>query len=183
MKIMYRIALLLAVLTFTSCISMIHRSVDRNDLSGVREEVDAGTPVESTDYRDKTPLLMAAEQGRMEIVRYLVEEANADVNATTPESRGKITPLRYAISNEDYEMVRFLVQNGARVNQANTSGWTPIMTAARVGNREIIQYLLEQGADLRARTEDGTTPIRVASNHGWTDIVVWMTMRLEQEES
>lgn len=172
--------LLLAVFSFTSCISMIHRSVDRNDVAGVRAEVTAGIPVEATDYRDKTPLLMAAEQGHMEIVRYLVEEADADVNATTPESRGEITPLRYAISNEDYEMVRLLVRNGAEVNQANTSGWTPIMTAARVGNRAILQYLLEEGADLRARTDDGTTPVRVASNHGWTDIVVWMTMRLEQ---
>ncbi|MFO8042099.1 MAG: ankyrin repeat domain-containing protein [Alkalispirochaeta sp.] len=183
MKIMSRIALLLAIVSFTSCISMIHRSVDRNDVAGVREEVNAGVPVESTDYRDKTPLLMAAEQGHMEIVRYLVEEANADVNATTPESRGEITPLRYAISNEDYEMVRFLVENGADVNQANGSGWTPIMTAARVGNREILQYLLDEGADVRARTDDGTTPVRVASNNGWTDIVVWMTMLLEQEES
>ncbi|MEX2443299.1 MAG: ankyrin repeat domain-containing protein [Alkalispirochaeta sp.] len=183
MKIMSRLALLVAVLSLTSCISMIHRSVDRNDLAAVREEVNAGVPVESTDYRDKTPLLMAAEQGRMEIVRYLVEEAGADVNATTPDSRGEITPLRYAIENEDYEMVRFLVQNGADVNKANRAGWTPIMTAARTGNREILQYLLQEGADLRARTADGTTPVRVASNNGWTDIVVWMTMLLERDES
>jgi ankyrin repeat protein len=183
MKIISRLVLVASLLAFTSCISMIHRSVDRNDLAGVREEVDAEVPVESTDYRDKTPLLMAAEQGRMEIVRYLVEEAGADVNATTPESRGEITPLRYAISNEDYEMVRYLVRNGADVNKANTAGWTPIMTAARVGNREIIELLLEEGAELEVRTEDGTTPIRIASNNGWTDIVVWMTMLLERDDS
>ncbi|MFW5693983.1 MAG: ankyrin repeat domain-containing protein [Alkalispirochaeta sp.] len=183
MRIMLRLVLLLAILSLTSCISMIHRSVDRDDLSGVRNEVEAGVPVESTDYRDKTPLLMAAEQGRMDIVRYLVEEAEADVNATTPESRGEITPLRYAITNEDYEMVRYLVRNGADVNQANRAGWTPIMTAARTGNREILGFLLDEGADLHARTEDGTTPVRVASNHGWTDIVVWMTMLLEEGES
>jgi len=162
---------------------MIHRSVDRNDVAGVREEVAGGVSVESTDYRDKTPLLLAAEQGHMEIVRYLVEEAEADVNATMPESRGEVTALRYAISNEDYEMVRYLVQNGADVNMANDAGWTPIMTAARTGNREIIGYLLDEGADLSARTDDGTTPVRVASNNGWTDIVVWMTMLLETEES
>ncbi|MFW5827586.1 MAG: ankyrin repeat domain-containing protein [Alkalispirochaeta sp.] len=183
MNTISRVALLLAVVSLTSCISMIHRSVDRDDLAGVRSEVEDGAPVESTDYRDKTPLLMAAEQGHMEIVRYLVEEAEADVNATTPESRGEVTPLRYAISNEDYEMVRYLVQNGADVNKANRAGWTPIMTAARTGNREIIGYLLDQGADLEARTEDGTTPVRIASNNGWTDIVVWMTMLLEDEES
>lgn len=170
----------LVTLTLSSCISMIHRSIDRNDLDGVRAEVAAGVPLESVDYRDKTPLLLAAEQGRMEIVEYLVE-AGADVNATTPPESGAVTALRYAIDNEDYLMAKYLIDHGADVNLANAGGWTPIMTAARIGNREIIQLLLDNGARLDVRTEDGLTPVRIASNNGWTDIVVWMTLLLEEE--
>lgn len=171
----------LATLTLSSCISMIHRSVDRDDLAGVRSEVAAGVPLEATDYRDKTPLLLAAEQGRMQIVEYLVEQG-ADVNATTPTGTGEITPLRYAISNDDWEMTRYLIRNGAEVNKANPQGWTPIMTAARLGNREIIELLLDAGAEISVRTEDGLTPIRIASNNGWTDIVVWLTLMMEEAE-
>ena len=112
MKLISRLALGIAVLSLTSCISMIHRSVDRDDLAGVRAEVEAGTPIESVDYRDKTPLQMAAEQGHLDIVRYLVE-AGADVNAATSVARGEVTPLRYAIDNEDYQMVQYLIDHGA----------------------------------------------------------------------
>lgn len=161
---------------------MIHRSVDRDDLAGVRAEVDAGISLEATDYRDKTPLLLAAEQGRMQIVEYLVQQG-ADVNATTRPGTGEITPLRYAIANDDWEMTRYLINNGAEVNKANPQGWTPIMTAARLGNREIIQLLVDAGADISARTEDGLTPVRIASNNGWTDIVVWLTLMLEEREA
>jgi ankyrin repeat protein len=177
-KTRFLILIVVASVTLTSCISMIHRSVDRNDLQGVRQEVAEGASLESTDHRNKTPLHLAAEQGHMQIVEYLVENG-ANVNAATPESNGAVTPLRFAIGNDDYQMVRYLIQNGADVNQANEAGWTPIMTAARVGNRDIIQLLLEQGAELDVRTDDGLTPVRIASNYGWTDIVVWMTMRLE----
>lgn len=161
---------------------MIHRSVDRGDLAGVREEVSAGVSVEATDFRNKTPLQLAAEEGHMNIVEYLVEEASADVNATTSEATGEITPLRYAIGNEDYQMVRYLLQHGADPSLSNAAGWRPIMTAARVGNREIIELLMEHGAKPNVRTEDGLTPIRIASNNGWTDIVVWLTMISEDAE-
>jgi ankyrin repeat protein len=169
------IVILLVTVGLTSCMSMIHRSVDRNDLAGVRAEVAAGVSVESTDYRKKTPLQMAAEQGHMQIVEYLVQNG-ADVNATTSVSTGEVTPLRYAIANSDYQMTQYLIQHGADVNKANEAGWTPLMTAARVGNRDIIQLLLDSGADINARANDGLSVIRIASNNGWTDIVVWLTM-------
>ncbi len=171
---------MMAAIMLTSCVSMLHRSVDRNDLSGVQREVTAGASLESTDHRDKTPLHLAAEQGHMQIVEYLVENG-ANVNATTPAKYGEVTPLRYAIANEDYQMVRYLIQNGADVNHANQGGWTPVITAARVGNLDIIRLLLDAGAELDVRTSDGLTPVRVASNYGWTDIVVWMTLLLEQQ--
>jgi ankyrin repeat protein len=167
------------VAVLSSCISMIHRSIERGDLPRIREEVDNGESLEATDYRDQTPLIMAAEYGEMEIVRYLVEQG-ANVNATTPVGDGEQTPLRKAIERGDYEMVRFLVQNGAEVNQENQFGWTPLMTAARTGNIEIMRYMLDEGADPTARTESGQTITRIASDAGYTDIVVWMTLLLEE---
>lgn len=178
-----QLALILILATsLTSCISMIHRSVDRGDLAGVRNEVTSGVSTEAVDYRDKTPLLLAAEQGQLEIAEYLLE-AGADVDATTSVGSGEVTPLRYAIAREDYLMVDLFVQNGADVNRANAQGWTPIMTAARVGNREIMELLIDAGADIRVRTSDGLTPLRIASNNGWTDIVVWLTLMMEESES
>ena len=182
MKTIVGAVLLLASFSLTSCISMIHRSVDRGDIEGIRQELQAGVSPEATDYRNKTPLIMAAEQGKMDLVEFLVLEAGANVNATALPEQGEVTALRYAIGNDDYQMVRFLINNGAEVNLANSRGWTPIMTAARVGNRDIMELLIENGADIRVRDNDGQTPLRVASNNGWTDIVVWLTLLLEQPQ-
>lgn len=180
LRIVAAITLFIVGISLTSCISMIHRSVDRGDLQGVRTEVAQGESLEAMDYRDKTPLQLAAEQGHLEIVEYLVE-AGAEIDATTSEKTGEVTPLRYAIGNEDYLMTKYLIENGADVNRENSHGWTPIMTAARVGNREIIELLLDSGATLEVRTEDGKTPLRIASEYGWTDIVVWLTLLQEGE--
>jgi ankyrin repeat protein len=180
MKTARFLLVLLTATSLTSCISMVHRSVDRGDLAGVRAEIESGVSPETLDYRDKTPLLLAAEQGQYEIAEYLLA-AGADVDATTIKDSGEVTPLRYAIDRRDFLMVKLFVENGADVNKANTHGWTPLMTAARVGDREIMAYLIDQGADIRARTADGTTALRTASNYGWTDIVVWLTMMLEEE--
>lgn len=159
---------------------MIHRSVDRDDLEGVRAEVDAGVPLESTDYRKRTPLQLAAEQGRMNIVRYLVE-AGADVDAATSEKTGEITPLRFAIANGDIAMVTYLIENGADVNKTNTQGWTPLMTAARSGHSDIIDILLDAGADLHARTESGKAITRIASDAGYTDVVLKLTLLMQNQ--
>lgn len=159
---------------------MIHRSVDRDDLDGVRAQVEAGESLEATDYRRRTPLQLAAQQGRMEIVRYLVE-AGADVDATTNTQTGEVTPLRYAITNGDLEMVEYLITNGADVNKANEQGWTPLMTAARHGEVDIIDTLLAHGANLRARTASGRTVTRIASDAGYTDVVMKLTLLMEKD--
>ncbi len=173
------IIFLFATLT-TGCVSMIHRHTGRNDIPAVQAELEKGTGIESIDSSDKTPLLLAAEKGHMEMVEYLVAQG-ANVNATTPVLSGEVTPLRYAIDNRDYQMVKFLIDNGADVNLSNAGGWRPIMTAARVGDRAIVDLLLDAGADLDVQDDDGKTPVRIASQNGWTDIVVYFTLKMETE--
>lgn len=175
MRFLKAVALGLTIVTLSGCFSMIHRSIDRDDLPGVREELDQGEDIERRNIRDHTPLLWAAKADRDGIVRYLVEQG-ADINATTPVKTGEVTALRYAIDNGNYELASFLIDHGADVNQKNEKGWTPLMTAARTGRIDIIDMLLEAGADLTARTDGGTDAIRAASDAGYTDVVVKLTL-------
>jgi ankyrin repeat protein len=158
---------------------MIHRSVDRDDLPGVRTQVEAGVSLEATDYRKRTPLQLAADQERMEIVRYLVLRG-AEIDAPTPEKTGEVTPLRYAISNGDIEMVLFLIEHGADVNKANNQGWTPLMTAVTNGYSDIVDILIAEGADINARTARGRTMTRIASDAGYTDLVLKLTLLMQE---
>ena len=131
----------------------------------------------------KTPLLLAAELGKIEIVTHLVENYDVNINATTSVSEGEITPLRYAIYNGDYQMFLFLVEHGADIHQTNAQGWNPLMTAAAAGENHMVDTLLEKGANIHAQTISGATAVTAANDAGHADIVVRLTLFSQQQSS
>lgn len=42
------------------------------------------------------------------------------------------------------EMVEFLLSQGAKVNQVDSEGWTPLHVAASCGNLEITEYVMTE---------------------------------------
>ncbi|ETE64673.1 Protein phosphatase 1 regulatory subunit 12C, partial [Ophiophagus hannah] len=70
--------------------------------------------------------------------------------------------LKEACIDENIEVVEFLVENGADVNQADNEGWTPLHVAASCGYNEIAQYLLDHGANIAAVNSDGDVPLDIA---------------------
>ena len=71
----------------------------------------------------------------------------ADLNATTLFSR---TMLQTAISEENIEVVKLLLENGVDVNyRVSDEDLTPLMYAVNSGSKEMVALLLENGADTR----------------------------------
>ena len=118
------------------------------------------------------PLLYAARDGRLEIVRTLVA-AKADVNQV--DANG-ITPLIAAITNNHVDVARFLIDHGADIKASDWYGRTPLWAAVETRNMdvdnatfensidrkpflELIQVLLKQGADPNVRMKE-VPPIR-----------------------
>lgn len=70
-----------------------------------------------------------------------------------PSSQG-FTALHFAVSSgRDVSFLKLLLlQGGARVNQASTTGVTPLMLAAAAGagGLEMLRVLLQHGADPNA---------------------------------
>lgn len=75
------------------------------------------------------------------------------------EIRGKFlnTPLIYAIVEEDINMVKLLLQNGADLEEKNKFGQTALMYAARRGLSDIVELLLKHGAKIDAKNRDQKT--------------------------
>ncbi|MCI0565491.1 MAG: ankyrin repeat domain-containing protein, partial [Nitrososphaera sp.] len=86
------------------------------------------------DFIGCTPLMHAAEEGRMRDVEVLLR-ANADVNAT---SRMGLTALMFAANNNP-SITRRLIEKGANVNAKDSGGWTPLMFAASEGFGESVK--------------------------------------------
>ncbi|CAN8178690.1 unnamed protein product [Coccothraustes coccothraustes] len=76
-----------------------------------------------------------------------------------------------ACIDENMEVVQFLVESGADVNQADNEGWTPLHVAAACGCRHIAQYLLEHGADAAAVTCDLELPLEVAEDEALEELL------------
>ena len=75
-------ALFLVALLAAGCASnkSFHIPAGKGDLEKVKTEVEGGRDIDSMDAAGQTALMYAAENGQMDVVRYLISNG-ADVNA------------------------------------------------------------------------------------------------------
>ena len=113
-----------------------------------------------------TPLLYAARDGRIDIVRMLAA-AKADVQQADVNG---ITPLLMAITNNHLDVAKFFIEKGADPKAADWWGRTPLYATVEIRNRdygrnneheidrpaalEVIRMLLERGVNVDARTKE-----------------------------
>ena len=80
-------------------------------------------------------------------------------------------PLIYAASKGYREIVRFLLDYGARVNATTDNGTTALMMAARGNHYDTVELLLKHGANASIKNEADGTALAWAQKRGYTDIV------------
>jgi hypothetical protein len=130
-------------------------------------------------HSDQTVLHLAAREGRLDAVRWLLQNGKPnekDVNARDNYSE---TPLHFAARHGHRNVIEFLLglPEGARpdVNARNNNGRTPLHIAARHGHLNVIEFLfgLPAGArpDVNARNNDDQTPIMMAFQQGRHNVV------------
>ena len=75
---------------------------------------------------------------------------------------GGLSPLDFALEEEDLGMIKALLARGADVNLCGLRGITPLMLAAIDSPPEVIETLLAAGADVNAESEEGYTALSAA---------------------
>ena len=78
---------------------------------------------------------------------------------------------RLAIQEENIEMVRLLLENGANIDQTDELGNTPLFITAYKGNIGMVNLLLEKGAKIDQATKLGHNPLLIAANKEDTEMV------------
>ena len=61
-------------------------------------------------------------------------------------------------------IAKILLSKGVPINGLAYNGWHALLYAMEVGNFELVEYLLEQGADLDLEADDGSTATSVLQN-------------------
>jgi ankyrin repeat protein len=143
----------------------ISKLLHRIGLESAADRLQTPAFVLSRKKRRRDALLSAAEDGRMEDVKFLVKKG-ADVNFASPKT-GR-TPLMRAAENGHLNVVEVLLQKGARINLKSTySGKTALMRSAQYGHAPIVRLLMEKGADVNSRsTASGKTALIRACQQG-----------------
>lgn len=115
-------------------------------------------------FGDFTPLHQAAFSGNLKVAKLLIDHG-ADLN-----SRGEdgtvVQKIIYSRTESGTEMVRLLLEGGAKVNQNFASGNTELHLAALNDCAEVIPILAKYGANVNAVNEFGHTPLYYAAMHG-----------------
>lgn len=109
----------------------------RGDLEAVRARINAGDELDASDERQRTPLLLALENGHREVALWLIA-----MGATLDDADAKgRTPLHVAAENGMVEIVEVLLREGASPRSRTRSGETPARAAERAGHTALAQRL------------------------------------------
>jgi ankyrin repeat protein len=121
------------------------------------------------DVREKNPRLLSTmvHSASAEAVERAIEEGS-DVNERQLSRRGPgMTPLMLASAhNQDPEVVRVLIEHGAKVNARDGDGRSALMLAmGRAQDDGVVRMLVEHGAKVTSRDAEGRTVLMHACEH------------------
>ena len=125
----------------------------------------------------------AADQGRLQSVKFLIEELKADPNALLsasfggtsvglfgePEDDGQreilgYSPLSRALEGDYFEIVRYLVSRGATIAGRTRRGEQPLSYTITHHQPELLRLFLDHGASTELRDFDGYTALHHAAS-------------------
>lgn len=126
-----------------------------NDLNKIKSLLQKGYNINARDSSGYTALHYAARNKHEKCVEYLLENGGC-VNCVTKS--GKDTPLHRAAYVGNLNIVKKLVEHGAKLEIQNTDGQTCLHKAVQNNHFEVVRYILtcvpslENIKDLRNKT-------------------------------
>lgn len=136
----------------------------------VRDFLASGMKPDVTSKEGKTPLVAAAEAGRVEVAELLLQ-SGAHINATD-RTKSRSTPIIIASAAGQTEVVRLLLAKGAEKNARDAkTGMNALLSASMRGSRDVAKLLLDGGVRVDDADNDGRTPLMWASMSGRADLI------------
>jgi len=120
----------------------LRRAIVMRDIDGVIQAIDDGADVNGTVpfYRDNrcTLLYKAVGYTNVEIIRYLILKGAI---IDTVSGQEEWTPLHYAASIGNIDIVKLLLDHGASIEPKTTHGTSVYDFARGLYDKQLIQYL------------------------------------------
>ncbi|XP_023475347.2 kinase D-interacting substrate of 220 kDa isoform X8 [Equus caballus] len=141
--------------------------VEEENIPALKALLEKCKDVDERNECGQTPLMIAAEQGNLEIVKELIKNgANCNL-----EDLDNWTALISASKEGHVHVVEELLKYGATVEHRDLGGWTALMWACYKGRTEVVELLLSHGANPSVTGLYSVYPIIWAAGRGHADIV------------
>jgi ankyrin repeat protein len=123
------------------------------------------------DKAHYTPLMFAAANGRVDLLRVLLE-SGANLEST---NTNHYSALHAAAFNGHLDVCRLLLDSGAKVNRVTKrKRSTPLHSAAMKGHLSVVKLLVEKGANIRLKNRNGQTASDVARVNRHRNVADWL---------
>jgi len=126
--------------------------------------------VPSSNKQEYSQLHISACLGQMKATNSYLE--NCSVYDVNKRDHNGNSPLHWAASEGNDEVVQLLVDSRADVNMQNFAGETPLFIAASRGLDSTVALLCELGANPNIPNIDGASPLHMASASGFGNTVM-----------
>jgi ankyrin repeat protein len=115
------------------------------------------------NYKNRTPLSWAAQEGRLGMTKLLIKKG-ANINIVDQSGS---TALHYAIQNGYEAVAKLLIENGADSNISDQFGSTALHYAIQNGYEAVAKLLIENGVDINIVNQSRSTALHYAIQNGY----------------
>ena len=143
------------------------------DLEHIKTLIKQGFNVHTLDHAGYSALHYAAQCGHWEIVRYLVEEHNVDIDIKSGNGETALI-LAARPSGNRLKIISYLINAGANINAADIYGYTALHTvffnflptSDKKTLQLMVKYLVDNGINVFAVNNYNATALEMTQHYG-----------------
>ena len=183
-------------------LNQLHSAERDSNVTEMKLTLPPGFSVDSRNARGRTPLMNAALNGNVQVVKSVIKRG-ADpslmdnrgwntlhcaaqggdtdiislIHTHLPNIESKtgdgLTPLMVAAITGKFHAVKWFLAKGATVTYENNGGWNTLHYAAQGGDTDVISLIHTHLPNIESKTVEGYTPLMVAASTSKLHAVKW----------